>query len=67
MLKIIRNYFPGRHVSGPPVLSPSSLVQSGSIMKMHGFLDSWENPQKMHGFPRKPTENFTDSLEKPGP
>ena len=47
ILNIIRNYFPGRHVSGPPVLSPSSLVQSGSIMKMHGF------PRKLG----KPTEN----------
>ena len=53
MLEIVRNYFPGRHVSGPPVLSPSSLVQSGSIMKMHGLSGNSENLQKMHGFPRK--------------
>ena len=54
MSKIIRNYFPGRHVSGPPVLSPSSLVQPGSIVKMHGFPRKWESPQTGHGFPRKP-------------
>ena len=76
MLKLVRNYYPGHHVSGPPVLSPSCCVRSGSIMENPQKMDSLEtdtceNLQKMHGFfwksqPGKIRRKCMDSLEKPG-